>query len=166
MNLVSTFQDFKRIYGFCPCCQERFRLTDIALFTSQSPPHNDFDNLDMEWNKVKHRRQRLENQRVRLQEKACEEGRMAAQKRLRSFQPFFSRQRLNVKDVRVLFDPVDYLAFRGHSEGGCKELIFIDREPDSNPRESLHNSMRRAIDSGNLEWKTLRIADDGTITVK
>jgi predicted Holliday junction resolvase-like endonuclease len=166
MNLISIFQDFKRIYGFCPCCQERFRLSDIFLFTRQSLPHTDFDNLDMQWGKVEIQRQRLEDQRAKLQEKACEEGRIAAQKRLRLFQPFFSRQRLNVKDVRVIFDPVDYLAFRGHSDGACKEVMFIDREPDSNRRERLHNSLRRAIDSGNLEWKTIRIADDCTITLK
>jgi predicted Holliday junction resolvase-like endonuclease len=166
MNFISVFHDFKRIYGFCPCCQERFRLSDIVLFTRQSPPHTDFDNLDMQWDKIENRRQRLEDQRARLQEKASAEGRIAAQKRLRSFQPFFSRRRLNVKDVKVLFDPVDYLAFRGLGDGRCTELIFIDREPESNRRERLHKSMHRVIDSGNLEWKTIRIADDGTITAK
>jgi predicted Holliday junction resolvase-like endonuclease len=166
MNLVSIFQDFKRIYGFCPCCHERFRLSDAVLFTRQAPPRTDFDNLDMEWKKVKDKQRRLEAQRAMLKEKACVEGRIAAQKRLQLFQPFFSRQRLNVKDVRVLFDPVDYVAFRGLGDGVCTELIFIDREPNSNRRERLHKSLRHAIDSGNLEWKTVRIADDGTITLR
>jgi predicted Holliday junction resolvase-like endonuclease len=166
MNLVSVFQDFKRIYGFCPCCQERFRLSDTVLFTRQAPPRTDFDNLDMEWRKVEDKQGRLEAQRAMLKEKACVKGRIAAQKRLKLFQPFFSRQRLNTKDVRVLFDPVDYLAFRGLGDGVCTELMFIDREPNSSRRERLHKSMRRAIDTGNLEWKTVRIADDCTITLK
>jgi predicted Holliday junction resolvase-like endonuclease len=119
-----------------------------------------------EWKKVKDKQRRLEAQRAMLKEKACVEGRIAAQKRLQLFQPFFSRQRLNVKDVRVLFDPVDYVAFRGLGDGVCTELIFIDREPNSNRRERLHKSLRHAIDSGNLEWKTVRIADDGTITLR
>jgi len=70
------------------------------------------------------------------------------------------------QETRVLFDPVDYLAFRGLGDGDCKELMFIDREPDSNRRERLHNSLRRVIDAGNLEWKTVRIADDCTVTLK
>lgn len=166
MNLVSVFQDFKRIYGFCPCCHERFRLSDTVLFTRQAPPRTDFDNLDTERKTVENKKRRLEAQRAILKEKACVDGRIAAQKRLQRFQPFFSRQRINLKDVRVLFDPVDYLAFRGLGHGVCKELIFIDREPDSSGRERLHKSMRDAIDSGNLEWKTIRIADNGSITVK
>ena len=166
MNLVSVFQDFKRIYGFCPCCHERFRLSDIVLFTRQAPPRTDFDNLDTERKTMENKKRRLEAQRAILKEKACVDGRIAAQKRLQRFQSFFSRQRLNLKDVRVLFDPVDYLAFRGLGDGVCKELMFIDREPDSSGRERLHKSMRHAIDSGNLEWKTIRIADNGSITVK
>ena len=166
MNLVSIFQDFKRIYGFCPCCHERFRLSDAVLFTRQAPPRTDFDNLDMEWKKVKDKQRRLEAQRAMLKEKACVEGRIAAQKRLQLFQPFFSRQRLNVKDVRALFDPVDYVAFRGLADGVCTELIFIDRKANSNRRERLHKSLHHAIDSGNLEWKTVRIADNGRITLR
>lgn len=166
MNLVSIFRDFKRIYGFCPCCQKLFRLSDTALFTRQAPPRTDFDRLKMDWKKVEDRRSRLEAQRAKIKKKACAAGQVALNKRLRIFQPFFSRQRLNVKDVKVLFDPVDYLAFRGLGDGDCKELMFIDREPNSDSQERLHKSMRRVIDSGNLEWKTIRIADDGTITVK
>ena len=166
MNLVNVYRDFKRIYGFCPCCQKLFRLSDTTLFTQQAPPRTDFDRLDMEWKKVEDEWSRLEDQRDALKKKACAAGKIALQKRLRLFQPFFSRQRLNVKDVRVLFDPVDYLAFRGLGDGDCKELMFIDREPNSDSQERLHKSMQRAIDSGNLEWKTIRIADDGTIKVK
>ena len=166
MNLVGIFQDFKRIYGFCPCCHERFRLSDAALFTRQAPPRTDFDNLDMEWKKVEDKQRRLEAQRAMLKDKACVEGRIAAQKRLQLFQPFFSRQGLNVKDVRVLFDPIDYVAFRGLGDGVCTELMFIDREPDSSRRERLHKSLIQAIEGGNLEWKTVRIADDCTITLK
>ncbi len=120
----------------------------------------------MEWEKVESRWQRLDDQRGALREKARLKGRIAAQERLQLFQPFFSRQRLNVRDVKVLFDPVDYLAFRGLGEGDCAEVIFIDREADSDRRERLHTSLRRAIDGGNLEWQTVRIADDCSVTLK
>jgi predicted Holliday junction resolvase-like endonuclease len=166
MNLVSVFQDFKRIYGLCPRCGEPFRLSDTNLFTRKAPPPTDFESLAIEWEKVESRWQRLDDQRGALREKARLKGRVAAQERLQLFQPFFSRQKLNVRDVKVLFDPVDYLAFRGLGEGDCAEVIFIDREPDSDRRERLHTSLRRAIDDGNLEWQTVRIADDGGVTLK
>jgi predicted Holliday junction resolvase-like endonuclease len=166
MNLVSVFQDFKRIYGLCPCCGEPFRLSDANLFTRKAPPRTDFESLAIEWKKVESRWQRLDDQRGALREKARLKGRVAAQERLQLFQPFFSRQKLNVRDVKVLFDPVDYLAFRGLGEGDCAEVIFIDREPDSDRRERLHTSLRRAIDGGNLEWQTVRIADDCSVTLK
>jgi predicted Holliday junction resolvase-like endonuclease len=166
MNLVSVFQDFKRIYGLCPCCGEPFRLSDAILFTRKAPPRTDFESLAIEWERVESRRQLLDDQRAALREKARLKGRIAAQERLQLFQPFFSSQKLSVRDVKVLFDPVDYLAFRGLGEADCKEVMFIDREPDSGRRERLHNSLRRVIDGGNLEWQTVRIADDCTVTLK
>src|SRR5712664_2639165 len=131
MNLVNVFQDFKRIYGLCPCCGEPFRLSDAILFTRKAPPRTEFENLGTEWKKVEAGRQRLDDQRGALREKARLKGRVAAQERLQLFQPFFSKQKLNVRDVKVLFDPVDYLAFRGIGEGDCREVMFIDHEPDS-----------------------------------
>jgi predicted Holliday junction resolvase-like endonuclease len=112
---------------------------------------------------VEAKKQRLEDRREILLEKARLKGQLVAQKRIRTFLPFFTKQQLNIRDVRVLFDPVDYLAFRGLCLGDCKELIFIDHEPETTHREAFHKSLERTISRGNLEWKTVRIADDGTI---
>lgn len=165
MNLVRAFQDFKNIYGFCPCCGELFRLSNVTLFARKSPQRTEFDGLDAGWLEVDKKRQRLNDQRDTMQLRARIKGQRAAKMRLRKFLPFFVSHRLNVRDVKVLFDPVDYLAFQGMSAGDCGAAIFIDRRPDSRRREKLHKSLERAISGGNLEWRTVRINDDATITL-
>src|SRR5437660_11489639 len=100
MNLVRVFQDFKRIYGLCPCCGEPFRLSDANLFTRKAPPRTEFESLALEWEQVESRWQRLDDERGALRKKTRLKGRIAAQERLQLCQPFFSRQRRNVWDVR------------------------------------------------------------------
>ena len=167
MDVVSLFQEFKRIYGFCPCCGEPFRLSDASLlFTRAARPRTVFDALADEQDKVESAREELEGQEELLRERARKEGRRAARVRLKSFLPFFTRQRLDVRDVKVLFDPVDYLAFRDLAIGQCTDVVLIDREPTSRDRENLHASIERSIREGNLEWLTVRISDNGRVTFK
>lgn len=166
MHVVSLFQEFKRIYGFCPCCGEPFRLSDATLFTRAEPPRTVFDVLADERDKVEKAREELEDQEESLREKARKKGRRAVMERLRSFLPFFARQRLDVRDVKLLFNPVDYLAFRDLTLGKCSDVVLIDREPNSRARENLHTSIQRSIREGDVEWLTARISDDGHVTFK
>jgi predicted Holliday junction resolvase-like endonuclease len=66
--------------------------------------------------------------------------------------------------VKLLFHPIDYVAFRGLTDGRCTAVEFLDREPDSARHEKLQRSIDTALRSGNVEWVTMRIADDGKVT--
>ena len=38
MNVLTVFTEMKAIYGFCPCCDELFRLSDATIYTKLPPP--------------------------------------------------------------------------------------------------------------------------------
>lgn len=166
MALISVFQDFKKIYGICPCCGDPFRLSEATLSVRSSPLKTPFDKLEDDRKAVERAREHLDSLSFRLQDKARQKGKKLAQFRLRAFSAFFARRKLDLRDVKVLFDPVDYVVFRNLCDDLCSEIVFVDREPDTMRREKVQSSLERALRRGNVEWKTIRIADNRTITIE
>src|SRR5882672_3991861 len=113
MDVLTLFAGFQRIYGFCPCCGEPFRLSDAQLFVSGPPPKTDFDRVADEQRKLDIAVERFDEREEGLREASTERGRNAARTRLSEIAPFFVSRRIDPNDVKVLFDPVRYLAFRG-----------------------------------------------------
>lgn len=163
MDLLKAFTGFQTIYGFCPCCGELFRLSDAKLFVSTPPPRTAFDDLQDEIQKHQTALTRFEKNRERFQDASRKEGREAARSRLATIAPFFTSKNIDPNDVKVLFDPVLYLAFRGMTHGACTELQFIDTPPDTENRRKLHASLSSALRAGNVEWRTFQVRDDGFI---
>lgn len=163
MNAVQLLQDLQRIFGFCPCCGEPFRLSEATLFHKAPPPRTPWDELAAERQKLARAEERLFDQTERLRDKAKEAGRKEMERRLRSLTAFFRKQRIEIRDIRLLFHPVDYVAFRGLSDGSCTAVEFIDREATTNAHAALQRSIEHCIRAGNFKWITMRIADDGRI---
>lgn len=164
MSTVRSFQDFQRIFGFCPCCGEPFRLSDATLFHKAPPPRTPWDLLDAQREKLARAEERLFADTERLREQAQQAGRKEMEHRLRTLTRFFRTQRIAIRDIRLLFHPVDYVAFRGISEGSCSAVEFIDREPTSSAHEQLQRSIENTISAGNVSWITMRIDDDGRVS--
>jgi predicted Holliday junction resolvase-like endonuclease len=164
MSTVRVFQDSQRLYGFCPCCRDLFRLSDATLFYKAPPPRTPWDDLDDELVQLDRAEQRLLDQTERLKEKAQMAGRKEMERRLHDVTSFFRRQRIALRDMKLLFHPVDYIVFRGLSEGTCTAVELLDREPVSTVHERLQQSIEKTVDAGNYSWITMQIADDGQVT--
>ena len=164
MSAVRLFQDFQRLFGFCPCCREPFRLSDAMLFQRSVPPRTAWDELEDERNAVSRARERLDTDRAKLKAKATEQGQKERDRRLRNLTGFFRKSRIEVKDLKLIFHPVDYVSFVGLSKETCTRVELIDREPDSRQRERLQKSLEGTIQAGNVTWSTVRIDDSGAIS--
>lgn len=163
-NIVSLFQDFKRIYGFCPCCGEPFRLSEVTLFHKTAPPRTLWDELEAARGRLDRAALKLEADIDGLRERAQEAGRHEMERRLRALTTFFRRSDIALRDLRLLFHPVDYVVFRGLSEGNCTAVEFLDCEPTSSAHERLQRSIEATINAGDYSWITMRIADNGDVT--
>jgi predicted Holliday junction resolvase-like endonuclease len=86
------------------------------------------------------------------------------ERRLKGLTSFFGRHDIALRDMKLLFHPVDYVVFRGLSDGDCSAVEFLDGEPVSIPHERLQRSIEKTIDTGDYSWITMRIADDGGVT--
>jgi len=166
MSLTEAFREFGRIYGICPCCGELFRLSDAHVFAPTRPPKSPFDEVADRWQHFELQVERFETREGRIRAQARLAGQRAARRRLRDIVPFFLKRRVNPNDVKVLFSPLHYVAFRGMTDGECKSVEFIDEPARTKVQGALQESVYRTITAGNLEWCTLRIGEDGIVTME
>lgn len=166
MSFAETFNEMKRIYGFCPCCGEIFRLSDATLLTRIRPPKTSFDRLRERENRLVRQQQRFDDAEEQIRDEARRLGQLAARRRLRAIAPFFSRRRIELRDVKVLFHPVEYIVFRGMSGKNCLSVDFIDHPAESVDRERIQSSLQATISSGRIDWQTFRIDEYGRVKVE
>lgn len=166
MNLATTFQSFKSIYGICPCCDEVFRLSDATLFTRGRPPKTPFDHIDEQSERLERQVERFGEDEEEIREHARRKGARVAQEHLERIAPFFVKRRINPRDVKVIFSPVSYVVFQGLSEGLPRGIVLVDRPASNVQHERVQRSIGRAIRAGSLEWHTLRIETDGRVALE
>ncbi len=71
----------------------------------------------------------------------------------------FEKYGIDLRDLRFLGGPVDYIAFKGLSEGNPEKIIFI--EVKSGRRAALserERAIKRLIEEKRVEWLTLRLS--------
>jgi len=65
---------------------------------------------------------------------------------------------VNPKDFRYIGSPVDYIAFKGLSEGKPEEIIFIEvkasKNPSLTPRE---RAVKQLVESGRVTWRLVNM---------
>lgn len=160
-DFLAFFEETKEIYGFCPCCDDLFRLSDVTLYTKNPPPQTPFDRIQEEQLRLDDQIQRFEERESGIRQKSKMRGQEAAKGHLKKILPFFFGQKINLNDVKVLFDPVKYVLFKGLNDANCSSVEFVDHPAESKEKELIHKSLDRTIRAGNLEWHTFRIDDDG-----
>ncbi len=166
MNLLSIFQDMKSIYGFCPCCGDLFRLSEATLFTKTPPARTPFDECDDELAKLDSAVERFQEREAKIRQAQRLAGRRQARKRLKRIAPFVMAKKIDPHDVKLLFDPVEYIAFPGLTNDRPRAVAFVDRPASSRRQEVIHTSLERAIRIGNMEWRTLRIDETGRVSIE
>jgi len=166
MSFATTFNEMKRIYGFCPCCGELFRLSELTLFTSGKPPRTVFDDIAAQSQRLDRLEQRFDEKEELVREEARKKGQADARRRLRAIAPFFTGRKIELRDVKVLFHPVEYVVFRGMSDRQCLSVDFVDHPALDGTREKIQASLDQAISQGRIDWQTFRISDEGRVIVE
>jgi predicted Holliday junction resolvase-like endonuclease len=173
--LIQTIDGLQEILGICPCCGEIFRLVEGKFILPQMRPRTcEYLELRSLETKVFDEDERVALAEQRFEEKLEEQrqhltklGRKKAMKKLKKIDPTFSGSNINPQDVKVIFDPVEYIIFHGlNSENGVKLLEFVSRSPQSKIQETTIKSINRSIKNGNVEFETLHMKDDGAFEVR
>jgi predicted Holliday junction resolvase-like endonuclease len=173
--LIQTIDGIQEVLAICPCCGEIFRLVEAKfIFPQKQPKECEYLELVSLENKVGCEDERLTSAEERFEEKLSglkeqlvERGRKQAKKKLKKIDPTFSAKDINPQDVKVIFDPVEYVIFHGlNSEHGVKLVEFVSRSPESKTQETIVKTIEKSIKNGNVEFETLHMKDDGSFAIK
>jgi predicted Holliday junction resolvase-like endonuclease len=172
--LIQTIEGVQELLGICPCCGEIFRLVEGKFIFPQSRPKA-CEYLELvaierkyadEEDRLTAAEERFEESLERRRTKLREKGRRRAKSRLRHIDPTFSARDIDPQDVKVIFDPVEYVIFHGLKSGTGVDLVeFVSRAPSSRTQEATVKSIDRTVRNGNVEFETLHMSDDGSFQI-
>jgi predicted Holliday junction resolvase-like endonuclease len=160
-SYVAYLHESRHIFSICPECGEVHRLSDMRLMLDEKFEKDWLDKLD-------NQRKNLEEKIVSLQDKAKEMKEKAKEKLqksvmpqlLRNAAPVFACKDIDVRDVRTLLHPVEYVAFEGmYSTGGVRQISFLY----TGDRNDQIRSIEDSISKRHFDWNTLRLDDEGII---
>lgn len=130
------------------------------------PMRSLLDDIEDEERRLSRIEERLDEQEDHIRRRSAELGQRQAKRHLRKIDRRFSGSGLDPQDVKVLFDPVEYVVFDGMTKGSIKRIAFLAHSPVNRYDEELLRSVDAAVTKGNVEFKTLRVLDDGKIRVE
>lgn len=173
--LAQTIDGIQEILAICPCCGEIFRLVEGKfIFPQKRPKTCDYlelvaleKKLFAEDDRLTAAEERFENKLSEQKEQLITRGRREAKRKLKKIDPTFSGRDIDPQDVKVIFDPVEYVIFHGlNSANGVKFVELVSRSPDSKTRETIVASIDKTIRDGNVEFETLHMKDNGSFEIR
>jgi len=178
MKICQTLNDFQMVLVICPCCGDISRLADCRMETSTFS--SDVDELSelmqerksVEFLSAELRRNLdlLVSDETEISEKlseakkeAKEAGRKDAKLKLLKIDPHFSGRDIDPQDVRVLFDPIEYVVFSRMTGDGLDKIELIGREPKSSQEEKVCRSIDETITRGDVDFEVLNVNESGGV---
>ena len=166
MSFLKHLREAQRIYGFCPCCGDPVRLSDLRVFVRTAPPRTPFDDMDDAFERLSRSEELFKGRERSIREVARTEGQKAMGRAVARIAPFLKTCRVEAQEVKVLFHPVDYIAFPGLVEEKCGSVDLIDSPPSSRQQEVLHRSLDETLRNGRVVWETYRVMESGRVEVE
>ena len=155
MALIDDLLAQRRLRARCPHCDETFSLRQAGLFdaTKALPAHvRTF---------LARAKAQLEEDRAdlaRRRKQAREAPRRTAEavrigKVVEKIGPSLPGFPLRPRDCRALFEPIDYVAFKGLSERGVIDsVVFIDVKSGGAVLQSNQRQIKRAVERGDVHF--------------
>lgn len=160
-DLLLFLKESRHIFSVCPECVAVHRLSQLQLSAKGRYKPDWMDEIELEKGKLSERMEKLEERAREFRTQAKEHAeRRELPRLLRRVAPVFVKQRIDPRDVRTLFDPVEFVIFEGmNSNDGVRGVTFVQIGGSS----AIVRSIERAVRGGKYGWNTLKIADDGRV---
>jgi predicted Holliday junction resolvase-like endonuclease len=162
-NLAAIFSELGQILAVCPCCGEIFYVSEARPYLAGKKPKSVVERLRADERRLDRLEESLENLENDLRERAAKAGLRTAKRLLKKIDPVFSGAGYDPQDVKVIFNPVTYVVFDGLAKGNLRKVMLMAREAEDVITEQVHRSIDRAVRSGNIEFKTLRVDSQGQV---
>ena len=92
--IVDFFQQLRRLFGYCPCCDTVFRLSDCKIYHQTKPEADWKDELDKQLEKLDRMEEKIMEKIEAAREVARESGRKDAKKLIKKIDNYYCRQQI------------------------------------------------------------------------
>ena len=160
-TVIEVMRASDQIAGYCPTCNELFRMSEVELFYI---PDRKKDFLT----ELRKKQLELHHQIATEREDAIKRSRSSLMGRLfetvRPFLPEFSH---HPGDLRSIWNPVDFVSFNGLALNRCVESItFVEVKSGRSTLTGVERSVREAIEHGKVSFESVTHPSlDGLIEV-
>lgn len=164
MNLTE-FQEFRKILCVCPCCGDILRVSDLRLFSRAKPVNTWLDEYEKKDRLIDKQVERFEDMEEELRAAAIERGRKAASKVFKAaISPAFNALKYDPFDILPIFNPVDFVVFKGmNSKDKVSDVVFLSKAVRNPLLNNLRKQVNKAVEKREYEWKVARIDEKGRI---
>jgi predicted Holliday junction resolvase-like endonuclease len=164
-ELFEQFQEFRKILCVCPCCGKLVRVSDLRLKAKDPAIRTWLDDYEKKVQELGRKEEQFEEIEEELREKAREKGRKKAEKIINNaISPSLKSLKFNPFDVKPIFNPVDFVVFKGmNKEDLVSDIILLSKKYESSPLNLIRHQIDVAIQKKRYEWQVARIDDRGSI---
>ena len=160
MALIDDLLATPRLLARCPNCDETFSLRKARLFDatrdlpayarsflSRTTARIEEDRADLA------RRRKLAREAPRRSAEAVRIGKV-----VEKIGPSLPGFPLQPRDCRALFEPIDYVAFKGLSERGVVDaVVFIDVKSGGAVLQPNQRQIKRVVERGDVHLTTMSV---------
>jgi len=165
-ELLGVFQSFRRILCVCPCCGEIMRLSDLHLRYTGKAPKTWLDIHDQKSLMLERKEKLFEQKEDEIREKSKQRGRKKVPQLVKKcLCPEFRELKYDPYDIKAIMHPIDFIVFDGlNQRKELRSITFLSRKAPNQEQTMIVQSINRAIDKKNYDWKVARISIDGKVS--
>jgi predicted Holliday junction resolvase-like endonuclease len=156
-SILSSLLRDRHVMVECPACNREFRLADAEAFHGDNltPAAREF--LKTRQDELAERRKHLADIRKKASglatQKAVDVGFGKVVEKVAPMLPGFP---FAPRDCRALFEPIDYVVFKGLSAGGAvEELRFADIKSGKARLKDHQRQIKEVVEAGRVEFKVI-----------
>ena len=159
-DTIGELQADRRILAECPDSGETFPLADAVMFYVGAPVPANAKKVIDEWEAgLEERRKDLHEARRKLKERS-ETATVSVNigKILEKVAPAMKGFDMDCRDLRPLFEPIDYVAFNGlaSGDGRVDSLLFFDVKTGGAQLTQVQRQIKDAVERGKVHWATYK----------
>ncbi len=164
-ELFREFQEFRKILCVCPCCGELVRVSDLRLKVKGAATKTWLDEYQKKEQEIVKKEGRFDEREEKLREIAREKGRKEAEKAFNNaILPSFKALKLDPFDVKPIFNPIDFVVFKGMNKvGTVSDILFLSKKYNVASLNSVRQQIQKVVSKKDYEWQVARINENGNI---
>lgn len=159
MNNNQIIQELKKIpelYGICPRCREKFKISDAFLFDSLGKFPSVAREICKQYQEdLKQRVEELKKKKISVKDAEKRAISTGLGTIVEDVLPAYEKFPFNICDCRGLFEPIDTIVFNGLTRGNVDHITFLEMKYANSQLNKHQRRIRDAVREKRVEFEVI-----------